>query len=194
MSEEKTDRRVQRTRELLRRALMQLINEKGYDAVTIQDITERANLGRTTFYLHYQSKDDLLVDHHSEFDIQIPMAKWSQDATIGDEAIARLVQYLETFAKQRSIYLAIVRGKDGNLIMRGIQEQMVNNLLETLTDAFPKQEPIMPLAILCNYLAGAQISLINWWMMNQTDHDALTLARMIQRLQYLAIKDAYGLG
>ena len=51
----------------------------------------------------------------------------------------------------------------------------------------------MPLDILCNYLAGAQISLIDWWMMNQTSHDALMLARMIQRLQYAAIKDAYGL-
>ena len=63
MSDEKTDRRIQRTRELLRKALMELIDEKGYDAVTIQDITERANLGRTTFYLHYQSKEDLFLDH-----------------------------------------------------------------------------------------------------------------------------------
>lgn len=193
MSEEKTDRRVQRTRELLRSALMQLIDEKGYDAVTIQDITERANLGRTTFYLHYQSKDDLLVDHHAEFEIQIPMAEWSQDTTLSDDAIAGLVHYLQSFAEQRSMYVAIVRSKDGELIMRGIHEQLVKNLQTTLTTAFPEQKSTMPLDILCNYLAGAQISLIDWWMMNQTDHDALMLARMIQRLQYAAIKDAYGL-
>lgn len=194
MSEDKMDRRVQRTRELLRRALLQLINEKGYDAVTIQDITDRANVGRSTFYLHYQSKDDLLVDHHSEFEIQIPMAEWSQDETPGDEAIAGLVAYLQSFARQRPMYLAIVKGKDGDLIMRGIQEQMVKNLQASLRAAFPAQEPTIPLDILCNYIAGAQISLINWWMLNQTDHDALTLARMIQRLQYAAIKDAFQLG
>lgn len=194
MADEKQDRRVQRTRELLRNALMRLINEKGYDAITIQDITERANLGRTTFYLHYESKDDLLLDHHAGFDIEIPLAKWSQDEVLGDEAISGLVQYLKRFVNQRGIYIAIVHGKDGDLIMRGIQEQMALNLEASLKEAFPEQEATMPLDILCNYIAGAQISLINWWMMNKTGHDALTLARIIQRLQYAAIRDAYSLG
>lgn len=56
------DRRVQRTRRHLREALMQLILERGYDAVTIEDITERADLGRTTFYLHYRDKEELLLE------------------------------------------------------------------------------------------------------------------------------------
>jgi AcrR family transcriptional regulator len=53
----KTDRRVQRTRELLQKALIELISERGYDAITIQDIVDHANVGRTTFYLHYNSQD-----------------------------------------------------------------------------------------------------------------------------------------
>src|SRR5215510_13478896 len=60
----KTDRRVQRTRELLQKALIELIGERGYDAITIQDIVDRANIGRTTFYLHYNSKDELFVSCH----------------------------------------------------------------------------------------------------------------------------------
>ncbi len=60
----KTDRRVQRTRELLQKALIELVNERGYDALTIQDIVDRANVGRTTFYLHYSSKDDLFMSCH----------------------------------------------------------------------------------------------------------------------------------
>ncbi len=54
----KIDRRVQRTRELLQKALIELIGERKYDALTIEDIAHRANVGRTTFYLHYRSKDD----------------------------------------------------------------------------------------------------------------------------------------
>jgi AcrR family transcriptional regulator len=61
------DKRVQRTRELLEKALIELINEQGYDAVTVQDIVNRANLGRTTFYLHYQSKDELFMSCHELF-------------------------------------------------------------------------------------------------------------------------------
>jgi AcrR family transcriptional regulator len=60
----KTDRRVQRTREQLQKALIELIGERGYDAITIQEIVDRANLGRTTFYLHYNSKDDLFMSCH----------------------------------------------------------------------------------------------------------------------------------
>jgi AcrR family transcriptional regulator len=62
----KTDRRVERTRELLQKALIELIAERGYDAITIQDIVDRANIGRTTFYLHYNSKDELFMSCHED--------------------------------------------------------------------------------------------------------------------------------
>ncbi len=57
----KVDRRIQRTRALLRDALMRLIIRKGYDEITIQDITDEANVARTTFYLHFADKDELLL-------------------------------------------------------------------------------------------------------------------------------------
>jgi len=56
------DRRIQRTRKALIDSLRELIFEKGYDDISIQDITDRANMGRATFYLHYGEKDDLLSD------------------------------------------------------------------------------------------------------------------------------------
>jgi len=56
-----TDRRTQKTKKFLAEALKQLILEKGYDAVTVQDIIDRADVGRSTFYAHYEGKDQLLV-------------------------------------------------------------------------------------------------------------------------------------
>jgi AcrR family transcriptional regulator len=50
-----TDRRVERTRRLLQRAMIELLNERSYDDITIRDIVDRANVGRTTFYLHFNS-------------------------------------------------------------------------------------------------------------------------------------------
>lgn len=55
------DRRIQRTRHLLLDALIQLIPDKGYEAITIQDIIDRANVGRSTFYSHFRDKEDLLL-------------------------------------------------------------------------------------------------------------------------------------
>ena len=54
------DRRVRRTRRLLRDALVSLVLERGYAGITVEDITDRADLGRATFYSHYTDKDDLL--------------------------------------------------------------------------------------------------------------------------------------
>ncbi len=55
------DRRVQKTRQLLREALVALIREKGFAALSVQEIIDRANVGRATFYAHFDSKEDLLL-------------------------------------------------------------------------------------------------------------------------------------
>src|SRR5512147_2280747 len=81
----KIDRRIQRTRQSLRTALLALIKEKGYDAISIEDITERANVGRATFYLHYKDKEDLLLEEFSEMAnekvqvlSEVPFSAWLQ--------------------------------------------------------------------------------------------------------------------
>ena len=60
MPKKTIDRRVQRTRQLLQKALSELILEKDYEKVTVQDVIDRANVGRSTFYAHFQDKDQLL--------------------------------------------------------------------------------------------------------------------------------------
>lgn len=55
------DRRVQRTQQLLREALFALIQEKGFEKLSVQDIIDRANVGRATFYAHFDNKEDLLL-------------------------------------------------------------------------------------------------------------------------------------
>ena len=56
MKNNKTDRRIQRTRQALHSALLELTKEKGYDSISIEEITAHANVGRATFYLHYKDK------------------------------------------------------------------------------------------------------------------------------------------
>jgi hypothetical protein len=72
------DRRIQKTKKYLADALKQLILEKGYDAVTIQDIIDRANVGRSTFYMHYENKDQLLTGniHFQENLIHTPVTDY----------------------------------------------------------------------------------------------------------------------
>jgi len=60
MTKKPIDRRVARTRAMLEQALVSLVPKKGYEAITIEDICDAANIGRSTFYGHYTGKDDLM--------------------------------------------------------------------------------------------------------------------------------------
>jgi AcrR family transcriptional regulator len=81
------DRRVQRTRQLLRGALFSLIQEKGFEALSVQDIIDRANVGRATFYAHFDNKHDLLLSGLEDFRtaIKAQQRRLLQEATGSDE-------------------------------------------------------------------------------------------------------------
>ncbi|MCA9883542.1 MAG: TetR/AcrR family transcriptional regulator [Anaerolineae bacterium] len=192
MAEDKVDKRVQRTRSLLRTALIQLIREKGYDAVTIQDITERANLGRTTFYLHYESKDDLMLDHHADFASRLTLRILSTEELLGDEPSHQLETLLQELADHKQVYFALMRSKDAQSIKTGIQRQMVENLLENLKIAYPHTEPNQPIDMLANYIVGAHFAMIDWWLSYRNEYSAHNIARLLHQMRRAAIRDAYG--
>src|SRR5512138_3309001 len=70
----KIDARVRRTRDALGDALVGLMQEKPFEAITVQDVLDRAKVGRSTFYVHYSDKDDLLMSDAEEFFEAISMA------------------------------------------------------------------------------------------------------------------------
>jgi AcrR family transcriptional regulator len=193
MRDETTDRRVQRTRQLLRSALVQLIMERGYDALSIQDITDKANLGRTTFYLHYQSKDDLLLDHHADLRNHFKLTTMNREELFGETPQPAVVTLLELMAENCYMYTAIRSAKDAHVLLRGIRSQIKVALCESLTSIFPNSTPNMPLDVLTEYIVGAQLSLIDWWMTTRTLYDAVQIATMLHQLQRAAVCDAYGI-
>ena len=187
METEPTDRRVQRTRDLLRRALIELIMEKGYDAITIQDITERANLGRTTFYLHYQSKDDLFLDHHEGLANGFYLGMFSRDEFLADQPPTLLVHFLEQINSNRHLYFKIVGAKDIFGLLEGIRQQVATNLETSLQAAFPEANSEISFHFLAHYIAGAQVSFVNWWLENRNQYTADETAYRLHKLQRAAI-------
>jgi len=90
------DRRVRRTRRALREAMLDLMEEKGYDQVTVEELTDRADIGRTTFYLHYSAKQDLLLEQFGELLdqlvvqlSQIPLSAWGQEVILNQWMITQ---------------------------------------------------------------------------------------------------------
>jgi len=192
----KTDRRVQRTRELLQKALIELITERGYDAITIQDIVDRANIGRTTFYLHYNSKDELFISCHeamvSKFLIA-PLHPLSREELLSPDAPQGLKSAYQHLEDSRAMLYAIFQGKDSLLIMRQIRDWNAREIETNLRNVFAEAESTIPLDVLANYLAGAQIALMHWWLEKRQPHTLANLAQTFHRMQRAVIRAAFGL-
>ena len=161
----KTDRRVQRTRELLQKALIELISESGYDAITIQDIVDRANVGRTTFYLHYNSKDDLFVSCHEAIVREFPSGPLfshplSREELLSSEAPpGATLAYQHLHDAQARLY-PIFQGKDSPLILRQIRDRSAQAIEANLRAVFSESECTIPFDVLSTYLAGAHLALV----------------------------------
>lgn len=192
----KIDRRVERTRELLQKALIELINERGYDAITIQEIVDRANVGRTTFYLHYTSKDELFMSCHEavvsgfHFGSLHPL---SREELLANDAPHGMISAYQHLTEAQALLYSIFQGKDNLLILRRIRDTSAQELEANLHAVFEEADSAIPFDLLANYLAGARIALVQWWLEKRQPHTAETLAQTFHRLQRAAIRDAFEL-
>lgn len=166
----KPDRRVSRTRRQLRQALMELILERGYHAVTIEDITERADLGRTTFYLHFHDKEELLVESleeiAEELKIQVEQTA-SFQAEEGSERINPVSAVFRQVDANRDLYRIILQGEGGTKAARRIRdiiEEAATEFFSRHMSGFTSAPPDTPKGVIAGYFAVAMMGFISLWL------------------------------
>ena len=150
------DRRVRRTQTRLAQALIDLTLERGYEEVTIRDITERAAIGYATFFRHYHDKDALL---QAVLDVVLaeitgllaPVSRAGDSLAVG-VVVFRYVQ----------AHTAVVRVLLGSRLV-------LQRLIAVVTDRIaadhaPRPDSVVPLAIAAHHYVSATIALIGWWL------------------------------
>lgn len=196
MDKSKKDRRVQRTLKLLKEAMIELIIEKGYDAVTVQDITDRANLGRATFYFHYKDKDELLMEMLDEVvnDLvdqikQEPIEKWNF------REIMPALMVFQYAQENADLYRIIMRGQGGMWVPRRLHEMVAEIITEMLEALAPKfgVKPKVPVDFLANYFAGSLLALITWWLENDTPYTAEEMVKMFRQVSWGGRAQVFGI-
>ena len=169
-----TDRRVRRTRRALQKALVDLILEKGYDAVTIEEITDRADLGRTTFYLHYKDKEELLMhaidticedflETHSSLLAQIdsPENAIRQLRYNLDE---RILYHIFAHARENAnLYKVMLRGEGGARATRRFANVIQDETIKRL-EKIKGLEIKVPIEIFAVYFSGTIMEMVTWWL------------------------------
>jgi AcrR family transcriptional regulator len=164
----KPDRRVQRTRELLSEALMALILEKGYDGLTVQDIADRANVSRATFYLHYKDKDDLLFSSMQERydELTLEMGPHMLGEAISGPELFYDARDFEHVAAHADFYRVMFSERGAWSFISRVQDYLASFFEKELFPLFapPGHRSLVPPRALAHYHAAAQIGLIRWWL------------------------------
>ncbi len=193
----KTDRRVRRTRALLQQALIDLVGERRYEAITIRDITDRADVARATFYLHYTDKDDLFMGCHEAIVGAFhfgPRHPRSRDELLSPDAPPGLVAAYRHLADAPAPVQRLFRNQDDPQILGRLHDWSARDIEASLRAAFAEADSTIPLDVLANHLAGAQLALVQWWLEQRPSHTPEAVAQACHRLQRAAIREAFGLG
>jgi AcrR family transcriptional regulator len=161
------DRRVRRTRQVLREALQALIREKSYDSIAVQDILDRANVGRSTFYAHYHDKDELLASgiHDILGPAQAPEPT-SGPAARRERILSFSLPMLEHVDGHRRLGAGGM-GTRGRAVLHGHLRRV---LTESIADALRADSRhrgktgTVPPDLLARYLASTFVVVLNWWV------------------------------
>jgi AcrR family transcriptional regulator len=186
--ENKTDRRVQRTRRQLRDALMALILERGYNAVTIESITERADLGRTTFYLHYRDKEDLLVESLGEIaeELKAQVEEISeQQVTEGGLPVNPVAVAFHHVEANRDLYRIILQGEGSNQAasrIRDIIEGAAAEFFARHMSQYVSAPPALPRGLVAGYFAAALMGFVTLWLEKELPLDGDEAADLFMTL------------
>lgn len=165
-----TDRRVSRTRRQLRDALMALILERGYNAVTIEDITQRADLGRTTFYLHYRDKEELLIEsleaiaQELKAQVEQQLSQRMESGQIRANPVAVAFRHVD---ENRNLYRIILKGEGSSKVASRIREIIEEGALEFFTQHIRDMmvdPPELPKGLVAGYFASALMGFITLWL------------------------------
>lgn len=172
MAKKTLDRRIQRTRGVLQEALVALILEKGFEAVTVQDIIDRANVGRSTFYAHFQDKEDLFVSGFDHLRIQFEEQLLGQSPTEANPWTLSLVMFKHA-QDYRRVYKALVGEKGGHTMLAHIQKFLMAHIDEHLKTQLPaRKKSKIPLEILTVYVVNSLTALLTWWLDNDSPYSA----------------------
>jgi AcrR family transcriptional regulator len=168
------DRRIRRTQQLLAKALIALTLEKGYEAVTIRDITERADIGYATFFRHYHDKEELLKD---VMDVVLTELIDLLCSAIPDDDPTTVGILLFCYVQEHSEVIRVLLR--GHALLQRTIEIATRNVVNEHT---PLPGSAVPLEVAAHHIVTSSISLIQWWLDQQMPYTPERMGRIYHEL------------
>jgi AcrR family transcriptional regulator len=185
----KTDRRILHTRDTLGDALVALMQEKNFEQITVQEVLERAGVGRSTFYVHYRDKDDLFMSDVEEF-FEL-LATMLKRRGADSKRLLPVQEFLVHLRDARPFYEALVKSKKMNDVQALARGIFARSIIERLQSAGTKLHPEQR-AAQAHALAGSLLSLIDWWTAKGMKPDPKEMDEMFHRIAWNGLSGAGG--
>jgi AcrR family transcriptional regulator len=183
------DRRSLRSQQALIDALVDLMTVKTYDSISIKEIVDKANVGRSTFYAHYQTKDDLVKAGFErildEMLHQIVLSKDAQNLTVDTTLL------FQHAAGHYHLYKTLMWGSGFEILTKDELVILSEKLQQRLSQFFPDENKIsVPLNVLSNSFSGNLLILLKWWLDNKMPYSPEEMNKFFQILAMPGIKFA----
>jgi AcrR family transcriptional regulator len=162
------DRRVQRTQHLLREALFSLIQEKGFEALSVQNIIDRANIGRATFYAHFDNKEDLLLSGFNA--LRASLMERQREALSHGGSLEKLAfafshDMLAHVNEHRHLFRAMAGKRSGAAVqnvLRKLVIDLVRDDLRVMVERVGSHSAITDAVV--QFIAGGLFGMLMWWL------------------------------
>jgi AcrR family transcriptional regulator len=188
--EKRLDPRVQRTRQFIKEAFLDLLAEKGYDAITVQAITERARINRATFYLHYVDKQDLL--NQSIEEVLQELVTLLKRLALHEHTI-RVVYLFDHVARHAHFYQTMLADLHLPVFTARLSEIFYETWSQALVQFQPDERRLrVSKDVLISYLTGGLLSVLIWWLNSEMPYTSQHMAKQYDRLAVAAFFHAIG--
>jgi AcrR family transcriptional regulator len=177
------DRRAARTKKALHSALMSLILRKGYEAITVQDIIDEADVGRSTFYSHYTGKEDLLRSGFQTLRAELAEAQGTTGAkteAAQDEPLGFSLAMFEHACEYRHIYKALLGGRGSVIAVNEIRRVLSEIVRKELSGV--QEDKAIPHDVRVQFVVGAFITVLTWWLERRSKPIPSEVDAMFRRL------------
>jgi AcrR family transcriptional regulator len=182
------DRRIQKTRGLLHGALASLIHEKSYDSIAVKEILARANVGRSTFYIHFRGKDELLESGIREMLRTGEASSPMESANPADRILRLSLLLFEHIERQRRASDSSVDTQGKAVVHAHLERMLAELVAEDLKEVRRRQEGTVhdvPADLLARYVASTFILVLNWWVETK---DPITSSKVNDMFRALVLR------
>jgi AcrR family transcriptional regulator len=190
MADPMSDRRVRRTRQSLQLALIDLMVEKDFHEITVQDLIDRADVGRSTFYAHFTDKTDLL--RSSLAGLHEVLARPAASAeTIPGRPLHFSLEMLKHVADQQNLIRAMLGPRRADTVRREIEAllyDVVMTELATMTPDPPRRR--VPLDLVARSVVAVFMATMIWWVEGEFGQSPEQIDAAFQRLAYPGARSA----